>query len=360
MTRALTILPVLLAASCAAEPDVVEVEPIYARCSAAWCPGNAASAGDGLLFDEFHLGNANNYAGVRMTGASDPSNAPIEIDVRYGHELIGRYPGGGVLTNGSLVGTVIHFAYDEDDGTIGRFHVRIAGVDGNHVRFLSGDTTQLVPVYDLRVYREGTKDDDEHFVCGDAVDATWSAQVPHHAIIFRGDRYDPQYKTVIESDTVPISMPTSYPWAFIACGGSGASKLHLYRHTHAGGYSSTYSPAFTTTLLERTTLYKAIVADYCGTGQSFTVDGTKLVWATTKDPSAWPFPWSLGSVRYSEAVWGPTGATCLDRARLWPDHEYIRDKIQVECGRVIPTCAQGPTAFAPNWASLGHVVTAIP
>ena len=67
-----------------------------------------------------------------------------------------------------------------------------------------------------------------------------------------------------------------------------------------------------------------ITADYCGTGQSYTQNGTALNWenaAGTVVSDA-----TLGAV---EAVWSASGALCLDETRL--------DNAQVACS--LPPCS---------------------
>jgi hypothetical protein len=56
-------------------------------------------------------------------------------------------------------------------------------------------------------------------------------------------------------------------------------------------------------------MFKMYVADYCNTGQSFTVARQKLVWKSKWVPYAY-LPWKL------EARWTETGAQCLNNPRM--------------------------------------------
>jgi len=55
---------------------------------------------------------------------------------------------------------------------------------------------------------------------------------------------------------------------------------------------------------------RALRADYCGDGQSHTVDGTQINIFDKLGTQADTLPWNI------EANWTPDGATCIDTARL--------------------------------------------
>ncbi|MGH9884569.1 MAG: hypothetical protein ACREBE_03520, partial [bacterium] len=64
----------------AEEPAASTVQSAIA-CSMITCGGNAPTAGDGLLFDEFDLFGRPNYAGVAMTGANLDDGTPVNIQI---------------------------------------------------------------------------------------------------------------------------------------------------------------------------------------------------------------------------------------------------------------------------------------
>jgi len=111
----------------------------------------------------------------------------------------------------------------------------------------------------------------------------------------------------------------------------------------------------------RTTLLKAITADYCGTGQpEFTVTGTPLAFATAKEPLAFPSPWSA-PVWSFEAMWGPGGATCIDHPRReWAG--MTPHEVQIQCARTIPfpSCTTGGREPPPGWWNTRYAITANP
>jgi hypothetical protein len=100
-------------------------------------------------------------------------------------------------------------------------------------------------------------------------------------------------------------------------------------------------------------MLKMITADYCGTGFSFTVDGHPLRWmdSTTYPRPAINLNTTLPPVDIVsvEAIWGPTGAVCLDVPRL-----YKRAYVMQQCA--LPACGD----VQSNWWSRGHVISGNP
>ena len=139
------------------------------------------------------------------------------------------------------------------------------------------------------------------------------------AVIFEGDRINAQAKTV---NTTP-----DVNWFNIGCAGYSLAKLRLTRNTIAHN----------TDWRARQATLKMFVADYCGTGMPFTVDGT-------------PIRWKGGLVDYYsppgqiEARWTANGAACLTTPRLvaWPNAKFpdVRTAIAESC--TIPWCSGSP------------------
>jgi hypothetical protein len=154
----------------------------------------------------------------------------------------------------------------------------------------------------------------EHICNGDlhADDDLWSTHRAT-AIVFEGDRYDPDNKTVSE-------LPADKGWFNLACAGTAPFKMHMLRHTRAGSVTPDGTPR-NTTLPQRTAMLKAITADYCGDGRGWTGDGTKLWWA---DAQGW-FQHPTADIiaapdsKGIEAIWGPSGALCLNSPRRLPE-----------------------------------------
>lgn len=130
------------------------------------------------------------------------------------------------------------------------------------------------------------------------------------AIIFAGDRYDAEHKTVTATGEA------SAGWFNIACSGTALAKLHLTRHTEA-------SQIVKTTAIERQAMLKMFTADVCGDGTSFTVHGQPLLWADANHLTGFNQPAAT-----LEAVWTERGAICLDT----PRRPELAAAIAARCG----------------------------
>ena len=114
------------------------------------------------------------------------------------------------------------------------------------------------------------------------------------AVIFRGDRYDEKAKTVNETGGTDT-------WFNIACAGTTVAKMHLLRHTWAGNRDGRRP----TSENQRQAVLKMLVADYCGNGKPFTVDGHPLVYAYNK---AWEPSVDFTTAASLDAVWNASHA----------------------------------------------------
>src|SRR5262249_41736352 len=75
-------LPALAMVGCALdEPPAESTVQSALTCSMMICGENAATAGDGLLFDELDLFGRANYAGVALLGANLGSGLPVRIQI---------------------------------------------------------------------------------------------------------------------------------------------------------------------------------------------------------------------------------------------------------------------------------------
>ena len=120
------------------------------------------------------------------------------------------------------------------------------------------------------------------------------------ATVLGGERYDGASKTVVPSPG----------WFTLACAGSAAAKLKLLGYGPQSKFPGTTAPA---SVAARQATLKMLTGDYCGLGESYTADGTAVVWENregTVDSSNWHTP---GEV---EAVWDADGALCLGATRL--------------------------------------------
>jgi ADYC domain len=178
------------------------------------------------------------------------------------------------------------------------------------------------------------------------------------ALVFEGERYDVKSKEITTSSTTQFQS-----WFNVACAGSLPAKMHLVRRTAAAS-----DGLFTTTIDDdRQAFARLWAADYCGTGETFTVTGHKL---RVRDRKAFQSPqdgWlaEVGPVSWSaadaaapgfsyEAVWDSNGAVCLETPRL-----VGRDVIEKTCGRSIPRCSE-QAWFPGDWKSHGMLLSANP
>jgi hypothetical protein len=379
--KVLVFLVMGLASACglddSAGPPVSSVSSAV-TCNPFMCGDNAATGGDQLVFDELDLFHKPNYAHVRMLGAMLPATGgspPMPIQLGIDHDWLFGVDPSGVRHEGSgLQGTIIKMLY-QDQKRQEVFELRIEQVDMNSIHFVAG-ADEVVPTYLIKSRRRG-ENQFNFFVCNNdilPIDPTWAA-APHHALVFRGDRYHPTQKRVYDLAENDPWDPNN-GWSFLACAGSAAAKMHLYRHTFAGGFlraSPGWAP-FMTSIPQRTILMKTITADYCGNGVSYTENGTPLVFdvnpgfATTPldltllpgPPPPPPSPPGGWGVRSYEAVWVETGVVCLDETRRQRFGGQNRDQVERECRRPIPTCASLIPWLPWTWQSFGYSVTANP
>jgi hypothetical protein len=123
--------------------------------------------------------------------------------------------------------------------------------------------------------------------------------------------------------------------------------MHLFRHTYVGGVRD---------VSLRTTLLKAITADYCGDGLgTYTRPGNPLAFAISGGGTSFPDPYGSGMT--VEAIWKPESAVCVDRPRLVAPGA-------IACGPRV--CDPGAPASPPPppppdvWSARGYVLTANP
>ena len=173
---------------------------------------------------------------------------------------------------------------------------------------------------------------------GETLGMTWT-----HVVLFERD--------VIDADTIRVTGQDAARFN-IGCAGHALAKLHLSGHTQAA-----FAQGFETTLAQRTTFLKMITADYCGTGDPFTVAGQPLDWA---DARSWMT--FVSDRPLLEARWTEKGASCLNIPRVlahptvesraaFPDFDAA---LAEKCPRP-PRCAGGAEDFAKH-----HLVSANP
>jgi hypothetical protein len=248
-------------------------------------------------FHELNVKGLPNATGFSMVGARRGGNS-------YSLEVIGssvvahpRAPQAPALTGSDLAGVELELR----DAAGGRAAIQIAGVD---------ETTYWAgPVETLTTYRL-TFTSATH-----PLPQPLCAAGENQALLFGGDRYDADHKTVTATG------PATAGWFNIACAGTALAKLHLTRHTEASQHVKT-------TAVERQAMLKMFTADVCGDGTAFTVHGQPLLWADANHLTSFADkPASL------EAVWTDRGAVCLDT----PRRPELAAAIAARCGP-LPRC----------------------
>ncbi|HEX3766375.1 MAG TPA: ADYC domain-containing protein [Kofleriaceae bacterium] len=324
-------LPGEAGSSGAGAPDEVGTGEATSAFSGPTCPdfgcgANSPTLVDGVAFDELDAAGAPDHDGIQIVAAVQ-SGVPVMLHVdRHTMTAVATDGSGIVFAHGGLVGTVV--TLKKAGQTYG---LKIAGVDENSLRFWAGSLDEVVPFYRILVSPPGTQEFKDP-VCRKNVAATekvW-APVEHSALAFAGDRYEPVSKRVANENR-------GTTWFNLACAGSATAKLHLMRHTNAGAWTpSTWHPGsdvrapgapFHTDVAQRQAMLKMFAADYCGTGQPFTVDGQPLLYDDSKH---WFAPGSIGVLALSvaadgslspsgakmEALWTDQGALCVNQPRL--------------------------------------------
>ena len=257
----------------------------------------AGTSSAGRAFHELNLNGLPNLVGlsiIRVERAGTPYRLEINGASIVARPSDSRLP---ALSGRNLVGLNLELR----DSTGARSVIRIAD---------SGSTTywasprEPVPTYTL-TYTSATHSNPQPLCTANGNDA----------ILFSGDRYDAERKTVTATGAATGG------WFNIACAGTALAKLHLTRHTEA-------SQIVKTTAIERQAMLKMFTADVCGDGTAFTVHGQPLLWADANHLTSFSArPASL------EAVWTDRGAVCLDA----PRRPELAAAIAARCGP-LPRC----------------------
>ncbi len=138
--------------------------------------------------------------------------------------------------------------------------------------------------------------------------------------IVAGETYDDATKTV---------TPDQPAFATFACRGHALAKMRLMGYAPNDGYGSTWE--------DRQATLKMLTADYCGTGESFTVVGQPLSWLDRLGL----FTPDVAKASKLEARWDLDGAQCLDTPRA-----VKRDEVEAACS--IPRCEDSVDS-KPAW-----------
>ncbi|MEZ4448026.1 MAG: ADYC domain-containing protein [Nannocystaceae bacterium] len=307
------VFPVLLStllplAACDA-PDAADDADLTARSGEScprWSCGYNTSEINGKSLQELHLGGQANADGVKIVGFLATQGLLVGYTLETdGDELIARggLLGKTVLRGDQLIGSILLIQVQL--GLV----VPVVILDHDEVPSWAEDAAP-VHAYAL-VYADLQQPLLQHSVCKGTLSNTLDAVV----VVLAGERYNLTQKTV---------LPGQNGWITLGCAGSATAKMALMNYGPHSDFDGAGHPA---SVSQRQTTLKMITADYCGGGDSYTADGTPLMWEN-QSGTVTPAPqWSAAGV---EAVWGPLGAICLDTPRLV-------DRDDVACA--LPSCA---------------------
>ena len=152
------------------------------------------------------------------------------------------------------------------------------------------------------------------------------------AVLLTGERYSLEERSVLGPGAGFFN---------IACNGSALFKMKMM------GYEPRMMPGSPTTPDQRQATLKMLTGDYCGTGRSFTENGTPVQWRNA-DGTSFNSSQLSGAV---EAYWDADGALCLDQPRLG---DTDLQAVAAECasaGKTLPSCRD----FAGPYEWVTHV-----
>jgi hypothetical protein len=243
-----------------------------------------ASTVNSSLIPELNLAGAINDDGVGFTAALGPDGRKYRLTVKDG-EFVAYSPGGPVAEGEKMVGWSLLVTIDGKAD-----QVQILG-------YQAGAASQ---------YALALRDEEGVLknICPAFAD---SPEEPASTLIF-GDRYDFETKEVIAEQE---------SWVNFACRGEALFKMK------AMGYVPDETKA-----IHRQATLKMLTADYCGSGHSFTEDGTPLIMQNTEGTIGKDAGEQAGEI---EALWNEYGALCLTAPRL-----ASLDEIAEHC--TLPVC----------------------
>ena len=287
------------------ESDAVELRELTYDCPR-WRCGYNSSEINGKSLQELHLGGDPNADGVELVGFLPPAGVLFNWSLEtQGDALVARGGlfGNATLSGYALIGSVMLLRVDSGLTV----PVTIAGYE--EVDSWASDGAPH-PAYAL-VYADLAEPLLQQSVCkGSLVDPLLAS-----VVILAGERYDLDAKTVI---------PEQGDWITLACAGSAAAKMALLGYGPHADFDGSGAAA---SVAQRQATLKMITADYCGDGNSYTADGTPIIW---ENQGGTVVPESNADLSAPEAIWTADGALCLDTPRSV-------DPSEIAC--TLPSCA---------------------
>lgn len=321
MWRHVSLIACLVA--CASDPAISEVESSV-TCPPEWCAGNSPEIAH-LGFWELNLDHQVNDQGFALLGMSkvDPSSGRAQffdlavqnsalaaIDPQRHTSITGDSLDGFTLwlsQGSSQYGLIISQVHSVPEAVPHGGRVDLLAtylllwntVTGRPLPGpIAAGTVLEAPILDPKNPAMPTCPDEVPWT----TDGSWDESAPmarFNAVVFEGDRFDANARTV----KIPVADDR---WFNIGCARHTLAKMRLTRNTLHTVVSGDWKDVQAT--------LKMLSADYCGTGQAFTVTGTPLLWQGTS-PGMMAY-WQPPQPGTLEARWDELGATCLGTPRL--------------------------------------------
>jgi len=265
------------------------------------CGFNSAEV-NGRAIRELNLDGLENESGVKIVGFIAPAGLLGNYTLGVENDELIAVGADKTLRGSALIGATILVT---TPGLLGApLPITVAGYKDLHSWAAGADK---VPSYAL-VYPDVEAVKGVRNVCHDS----FFGALATTAVVLGGETYDLDKKTV---------NPDMDRWLTIACAGSAAAKLRLMNYGPQSDFDGEGNPA---SVHQRQATLKMLTADYCGTGKSYTENGTALAWENAEGTVQ-----TMTQTGKVEAVWGADGALCLESTRL--------AGANVECA--LPTCA---------------------
>ena len=267
-------------------------------CPPQQCPPNSPRVND-YAIPELSLTGAYNEFDVRVVGIRDGNNNLRKLAVN-GDELVAKtFTDAFVASGQGLVGWRIELQTASQETLF--VHVR-----GYTTTGLSQSNHPYTPSAYALAYEDPDHPSGYVNVCPEDDD-------PNATIVtvIGGETYD--------RDDITVNAGMA-GWVTLACAEEAGFKMKMLGYSPNVSLGASASPS---TWEQRQATLKMITADYCGTGDSYTEQGTHVNWYNAGG--------SVGTPNYAlaiEAYWTEQGAICLTTPRI--------PEVEVDCER--PEC----------------------
>lgn len=302
---ALALLPLALIVAC----DVEEAND-PGLLAARSCPGcniggyNSPTI-NSFEIPELHLGQEPNHADVTLIDIADPNGHEYSLSVVNEEFFVDT--GNGLVIGAGLIGWKILL-----DSPGGKYELEIASYAIHDSLANEGPG---ISAYGLKY--------ESHLVAGEIL-SVCPGSLPNEAVVtlIRGETYDRAQKTV---------QPAQLGWFTLACADEAVFKMKRMNYGPNAYFNNTGMPA---SVAQRQATLKMITADYCGNGNSYTVQGTPLIWI---DAAHTVGPEKVQTPNQREAFWDENGALCLDTPRFAAKSD-VKDECELPaCSEIDPT-----------------------